>query len=137
MEKKKEKMTIGKNIFLTKTFKGLFFVFSGITQMIGNDFFNKISIFLFSCSLILIFTGMHSDTENMDEMAIQNYNQARAISCEIMTLFFLVVLLIIEFLSLINFDLVFGNKILTGILVIIIGIQDFISGFVFHKLEAK
>jgi len=131
-------LSIGKQIFLGKTIVGASWILAGVFGYIGGllgDIFQ--AVFLLGAILPML-KLWRSKKEESDEMADDNYIQAKAKAGDLMHIVLCLATIAVPLISLIP-DSESWNwpRVMAWSFFILIGIQNLITGFVFKRLEEE
>ena len=138
MKRKKRQMSIGTQIFLGKTVIGSLWIGVGITDMFDSLVMNIVHAALLVGTIAVLVVMMKANLEKDDEMFDYNYMKAKARTRDLMHFIYcgaaVASALVVSLLQ--NADIHWA-KVIAGMFFILIGVQDFITGIVFCRLEAE
>ena len=134
----KRKMSISTQSFLGSIVIGLLWIVVGIVRIFDNPFLEIIHIILLALVLTVMFIVIKANREEDDEMSHYNDLKAKAKTRDIMQFVYggSAIISAVVFGLLQNQEISWV-RIIISIFFILMGIQDIITGIVFHSLEAE
>ena len=140
MKKENTPISISKQHFWTTTIIGLLWVGVGIADMFSGLMADAVSIVLMLIPFVIIAILAKSNCENGDEMSTYNHMQAKARTRDLMHYVYgcaaILSALVFGLLQKSGADMHWG-RVISALFLILMGIQDIITGIIFHRLEAE
>ena len=138
MKKEHSIMSIGTQSFLGSVVVGMIWIVVGIIRLFDNPILDIIHFVLLVSAFSLMVFIMKANREEDDEMSSYNFTKAKAKTCDFMHLVCCGIAIIALLLFALFEDyIVSWPRIVVSIIFLLIGIQDVITGIVFHTLEAE
>ena len=138
----KKEMKVGTQTFLGKTMVGIVWIIAGIMHCFDSIAILFVRLLLSATAVILLVVVLRSNVEHLDEMAKDNMMRAKAKTCEVMQLIFFILAIVLIAAAFLQTWLEFEISVnllnfATTVVFCLIGIQYFLTGVFFRKLEAE
>lgn len=138
MKQTSKQLSIAQQVFWGSIVVGILWIIIGITDMFNNTPAKIIHIILLLSTVAIVIFLMRANCEGQDEMSDYNYMKAKARTRDLMHYVFCGAAIVSALtFGLLKHAAIDWPQVIVGIIFILMGIQDLITGIVFRRLEAE